>query len=183
MLRLHGIVGDRRDPAFADRLHDLAHADAVEYLFVAEADLGRGRLRAVTDRGTDCAVSLERGETLYDGAVLALDADLAVVVRAGAPRLLRLSARDDAAALRLGFMAGHLHWRVRFDGAALVVLLDGPAADYTARIAALIDEGAVSVAADDAGEVPGHGHRHGHDGHDHRHHHHPHPHGPHGHGD
>jgi len=176
MLRLHGIVGDRRDPALAERLHALAHADAVEYLFVAEADLGRGRLRAVTDRGTDCAVSLERGETLYDGAVLALEADRAVVVRAGAPRLLRLSARDDAAALRLGFMAGHLHWRVR---------LDGPAADYTARIAALIDEGAVSVAADDAGEGPDHGHRHGHgeDGHDHRHHDHPHPHGPHGHGD
>ncbi|BBE74876.1 urease accessory protein UreE [Oharaeibacter diazotrophicus] len=181
MLRLHGIVGDRRDPALADRLHDLAHADAVEYLFVAEADLGRGRLRAVTDRGTDCAVSLERGETLYDGAVLALGADRAVVVRAGAPRLLRLSARDDAAALRLGFMAGHLHWRVRFDGADLVVLLDGPAADYTARISALIDEGAVSVAADDSAEGPDHGH--GEDGHEHHHHHHPHPHGPHGHGD
>jgi len=183
MLRLHGIVGDRGDPALADRLHDLAHAGAVEYLFVAEADLGRGRLRAVTDRGTDCAVSLERGEKLFDGAVLALDGTRAVVVRAGAPRELRLVARDDAAALRLGFMAGHLHWRVRFDGADLVVLLDGPAADYTARIAGLIDEGAVTVVGggDDAAG-PGHGgHDHPH-GHDHAHDH-SHPHGRGGHGD
>ena len=49
----------------------------------------------------------------------------------------------------LGWHAGHLHWRVRFDGRDLVVLLDGPEAEYRDRIAALIEAGAVSIVEGD----------------------------------
>ncbi|WP_181702435.1 urease accessory protein UreE [Chthonobacter albigriseus] len=145
MLRLHGIVGDRRDHALHHRLHHLEHHDAIEFLFVPEADLGRRRLRALTDRGTECAVSLDRDDALYDGAVLFIDDDRAVVVRAGAPRELRLRPQGTEGALKLGFLAGHLHWRVRFEGTDLCVVLDGAAADYTARIAPLLDDGIVTV--------------------------------------
>lgn len=116
MQRLHGIIGDRRDPEIARLLHQVEHEGGVEILHVPEADLARGRLRAATDRGTDCALSLDRDERLFDGAVLLLDRNRAIVVRAGAPQTLRFRAADRAAALRLGFMAGHLHWRVRFEG-------------------------------------------------------------------
>ena len=48
-------------------------------------DLDRSRLRATSDAGTDYAIVLPRGSTLADGAVLLLEPDRAVVVRAGAP--------------------------------------------------------------------------------------------------
>jgi hypothetical protein len=41
MLRLHGIIGYVSDASIARRLHTLEHRDAVEILYVADADAGR----------------------------------------------------------------------------------------------------------------------------------------------
>jgi urease accessory protein len=143
MLRLHGVVGLASDPGLRDRLHTLEHEGAMERLVIEEADLGRRRLRLTTDRGTDCAVSLDRDTELVDGTVLLLEEARAIVLRVGAPRQWRLRAQHAAAALQLGWHAGNLHWRVRFEGDELVVMLDGPLADYRARIAALLEAGLV----------------------------------------
>lgn len=143
MLRLDGVIGRESDAALHDRLHELKHAGALEYVFVGEADLGRRRLRLATDRGTDCAISLDRGEELADGAVLLLEPSRAIIVRIGKTRVWRLRARDQEAALQLGWNAGNLHWRVRFEGADLLVLLDGPVEEYRARIRPLIATGRV----------------------------------------
>jgi urease accessory protein len=121
----------------------------VEFLAMTEADVGRRRLRLVTDQGTDCAISVDHPEELSDGAVLLLEADRAIVVRVGAPKLWRLRARDRAAAMQLGWHAGNLHWRVRFDGDALLVLLDGPLAEYRARLRTLLDSNQVEDAGED----------------------------------
>jgi urease accessory protein len=138
-------LGDRGDPAIADRLHALAHAGRVETLEIAPADLPRRRFHAVTDAGTPCFVELARTERLRDGAVLHLDDARAVVVRVGEQRWLPLRPTDAAAALELGYLAGNLHWRVRFDGALLWVALDGPEDAYLARLRELRVHDRVSV--------------------------------------
>ncbi len=148
MLRLHGVVGYATDPQLHARLHALEHADKVELLFMAEADAGRRRVRLTTNKGTDCAVSVDRAEDLSDGAVLLIDVARAIVLRVGAPKTWRLRARDAGAAMQLGWHAGNLHWRVRFDGDVLLVLLDGPLADYRARLHHLLDAGLVEEAGD-----------------------------------
>ena len=74
MLRLHGIIGQASDPDIAPLLHHLEHEGGIELLFVPPADLGRKRFRLETDRGTDCAVSLDRNEQLADGAISATEA-------------------------------------------------------------------------------------------------------------
>jgi urease accessory protein len=148
MLRLHGVVGFATDPDLRTRLHALEHADAVELLFMAEADAGRRRIRLTTNRGTDCAVSVDRAEDLSDGAVLLIDAARAIVLRVGAPKSWRLRPRDTAAAMQLGWHAGNLHWRVRFEGDVLLVLLDGPLTDYRARMSPLIEAGLVEEIGD-----------------------------------
>ena len=127
MLRLAGVIGHRDDPAMAGHLHELGHGDRIEYLILPPGESERRRLRWATDKGTDCAISLARDERLA----------------------WRVRPRDPEAALLLGWHAGHLHWRVRFDGRDLVVLLDGPEADYRDRIATLIDAGAVSIVEGD----------------------------------
>ncbi|MFN3003096.1 urease accessory protein UreE [Mycolicibacterium wolinskyi] len=142
---LDGIVGWATDDAVAGRLHELRHHQAVEYVHLDAHDLDRRRLRVTSDAGTDYAVILTRDSTLGDGAVLLLEADRAVVVRAGAPQTLTLRANDLAAALRLGFLAGHLHWKVDQHDDTLVVHAEGPRSDYTARIAELLATGRVEV--------------------------------------
>ncbi len=148
MLRIEGVLGTLRDASLAAAVHRLAHDGAVEYLFIAEADIGRKRIRLATDRGTDCAVSLPRHESLEDGSVLFLDSARAVVVRVGAAHTLRLRPANLEAALRLGWHAGNLHWRVRFEGGDLVVLLDAPREDYVARLAPLLADAQVEVVGD-----------------------------------
>ncbi|CAN5874677.1 urease accessory protein UreE [soil metagenome] len=140
---LDGIVGWAGDDTVADRLHELRHRQAVEYVHLDIHDLERKRLRVTSDAGIDYAVVLPRDSALADGAVLLLEADRAVVVRAGAPRTMTLRALDLAAALRLGFLAGHLHWKSDQHDDTLVVHLEGDEADYTARIADLLSNGHV----------------------------------------
>ncbi|MGC2781092.1 MAG: urease accessory protein UreE [Bradyrhizobium sp.] len=143
MLRLHGIIGRADDKVYAGKLHTLEHRGGIELLFVPSADAGRKRFRLTTDRGTDCAVSLDRDEELVDGALLHLDSDRAIIARFGEQKVWRLRARDPASALKLGWHAGNLHWRVRFEDDCLVVLLDAPLDTYRARILPLIESGEV----------------------------------------
>jgi urease accessory protein len=141
------ILADAADPATAEALHRLDHAHAVDVLRVPREDLARRRLRGVTEGGREVAVALPREATLFDGAVLRLDAEGALVVRVEAEAWMRLRPADAAAALALGYQAGNLHWRVRFDGADLLVALDGPEAGYRARIAPLLASGRAAVIA------------------------------------
>ena len=142
---LDEIMGWATEEAVAARLHELRHRHAVEYLHLDTHDLARKRMRVTSDTGTDYAVVLPRDVALADGAVLLLEADRAVVVRAGAPQTLTLWPADPAAALRLGFLAGHLHWKADQHGDTLVVHLEGPESDYTSRITELLASGRVEM--------------------------------------
>jgi urease accessory protein len=149
---LDGIVGWVTDEAVADRLHELRHhpdlEHAVEYLHLDVHDLDRSWLRATSDAGTDYAIVLSRGSALADGAVLLLEPDRAVVVRAGVPRTMTLRANDIGAALRLGFLVGHLHWKADQRHDSVVVHLEGPEFDYTSRIVDLLESGRVESVHD-----------------------------------
>jgi urease accessory protein len=56
---------------------------------------------------------------------------------------MTLRANDIGAALRLGLLAGHLHWKVDQRDDTVVVRLEGPRADYTSRIVDLLESGRV----------------------------------------
>lgn len=138
MIRINSVLGSRIDPAFHDRLHHLEHVGAVAVVTVATDDLDRRRLRVTSDAGEDVAITLPRDQKLFDGAVLLLEEDRALVVRAGVQRWLRISPRTAGDALELGYHCGNLHWRVRFDGADVLVALNGPVETYLARIEPMI---------------------------------------------
>lgn len=144
MLRLHGILGNASDPRYQAALHDLEHAGGIELLFVPPEDSGRKRFRLTTDRGTDCAISFNRDEDLKDGALLYISPERAIIARFGEQHVWRLKPKDQAAALKLGWNAGNLHWRVRFEDDVLTVLLDAPLHTYRARVLPLLEEGSVS---------------------------------------
>jgi urease accessory protein len=149
MLMLNAIVGLATDDDLAGALHDLGHRDAVETIRLERHDMQRRRLRAQTDKGTACAIALPRDTGLQDGAVLFIDATRAIVVRAADERWLRLEPRDAAAALELGYHAGNMHWRVRFDEGALAIALEGPENAYLDRLEAYLADGRARLADHD----------------------------------
>ena len=150
MRLIEGVVGNRHDKALADKLHCLEHRGCIDTLSIDGTEIARRRFRGTTARGLDVAVALPRDQLVQDGVVLALEADYALVLQVTTPHWLRLAPRDAAAALELGYNAGNLHWRVRFDGAVLMVALEGLPAAYEARLAHMIDAGLVAVEGEDA---------------------------------
>jgi urease accessory protein len=148
VLKIEHIIGNEADGALAPALHRLQHAGVIEHLFVPEPDARRRRLRLTTDQGTECGIALARNEILADGAILYLDEGRAIVVRVGEAKSLRLRPKTRLGALHLGWTAGNLHWRVKFENEELVVLLDGARDDYVSRIAELLSAGLVDVTDD-----------------------------------
>ena len=134
MLHIESVVGDRADPALHRRLHHLEHHHAVEEIVIPRADMDRRRLRVTTPKGEDVAIALPREQKLFDGAVLYIDDERAIVVRAEVERWLRLQPSSIAEGIELGYHAGNLHWRVRFEGECLLIALEGPAEAYYARL-------------------------------------------------
>jgi urease accessory protein len=147
MLKLESIVGHVSDHRIADALHRVDHHGGVEYLTLSESDTQRHRLRAVTDKGTECAIALARSEHLANGAVLLLEHGRAVVVRMQETPWLTLVPRDAAAALELGYFAGNMHWKVEFDGPALRIALLGSLESYLERLMPFVADGRVTRAA------------------------------------
>jgi urease accessory protein len=148
VLKLSNIVGTANDPVIADRLHRLGHHGRVEYLTLSQEDTHRHRLRAATDAGTECAVILDRAEHLYNGAVLMLTDERAVVVRMRETEWLTLAPLDAAAALELGYFAGNMHWAVRFEGTRLSIALQGPAQRYIERLEPFLADGRARLIGD-----------------------------------
>jgi len=155
MLRIDHVVGSRLEDAFSEKIHRLEHRGAVDEVNIPVADLARRRLLAVTRAGEELAIALPPHQKLFDGAILLIDGERAIVVRAATGRWMRLEPRSISDAIELGFQAGNLHWRVRFQGEALVVALEGRPEDYTARLEEMISARRIGVSILDEEEGRG----------------------------
>jgi urease accessory protein len=150
MLLVERILGSRTEAEFAERLHQVAHHGSIDTLAVAPGDVARRRWRALTEAGEEVAIALPRDQKLFDGAILLLEQDRALVVRVGAEHWLRLQPRSIADAAELGYHAGNLHWRVRFEGESLFVALDGSVDSYLERLGSPVTERRVLASIADA---------------------------------
>jgi len=169
MLHIDRILGSRLELEFAERIHNLEHRGAVDLVNIPSADLARRRLLTITSGGEELAIALPREQKLFDGAVLLIDGSRAIVVRAATERWLRLEPRSLGDAIELGYHAGNLHWRVRFEGEILFVALEGRPEDYIARLQDLISTRRVVYSVLDVDGGHDHGDEHDHGGHRHGH--------------
>jgi urease accessory protein len=138
--RIENIIGSIDSPEIAEQLHHLTHAGMVEYVVLARADLARHRLRVKSSAGNEYGIALPRSQHLFNGAVLVLEDDRAVVVRLEEEQWLVLAPRDVPAALELGYHAGNMHWRVRFDAGRLMIAIEGDEGSYLARLEGLVGD-------------------------------------------
>ncbi|AEI94791.1 urease accessory protein UreE [Roseobacter litoralis] len=135
------IVGPADQPDLRNQLHRLEHVHAVDYLRLPRTELARRRFRGITDTGREIAIALPRDRQLFDGAVLAIDDSAALVVRVETEEWLRFIPRDTATALKLGYFAGNLHWRVRFEGEVLLIAVETETRVYLERLEPMLDAG------------------------------------------
>ena len=149
MILITEILGSASDPEFTDLLHAISHKGILEHLEITQRDAQRRRFRGKTDRGTDCAITLSRDTQLNNGDVLLLEAERAIVVRVDVERWLRIMPRDATVALRLGYHAGNLHWRVKFEESNLLILLEGSPENYMARLQDFIAADEIEIRNDD----------------------------------
>lgn len=149
MLRIGRIIGSRLEAAYSEKLHRLELRNAVDELRLLPDHLGQQELTATTRGGQDLAIALSRHERLFDGAVLLLDDNSAVVVRAAGQRWLRLQPRSISDAIELGYHIGNLGWPVRFEGDVLFVAMQGRAENYVVRLGELIWSRRVGISVQD----------------------------------
>ncbi len=140
MIQLDKVLGHTHDAKLSSLLHDLSHKDKVEYIILDHANLKRRRFRIATDKGTDCAISIARDHKLSNGAVLLLENDRAIVVQMAEDQWLSLKPRDLATAIELGYFAGNMHWRVKFENDCLDIALDSPEEIYLERLKDFFDQ-------------------------------------------
>src|SRR5258707_10630469 len=131
MLRIDRVLGSRLESEYSEEIHRLEHRGAVDLVNIPVADLDRRRLLATTRAGEELAIALPRHQKLFDGAVLLIDDEHAIVVRAATERWMRLEPRSISDAIELGYHAGNLHWRGGFPGGGLFVAVGGRAGGHT----------------------------------------------------
>jgi urease accessory protein len=153
MRHIARVLGGRTEAHLAEPVHRLEQQGAVDVLALVPADTKRRRMRVRTRGGEDLSIGLPRDQGLFDGAVLLLEPDRAIVVRVNAERWLSLSPRSIADAVELGYQAGNLHWRVRFAGESLLVALEAPVDDYVARLGRMVTERRVGTAVVPDGDI------------------------------
>lgn len=149
MLHLSKIIGNLVDSDLAEPLHKLEHQGCIEYITLDADDIKRKRLRVLTDRGTDCAIVLDRNDTLENGSVLWLDAEKAIAIRRPDTQWIALKPTSMNAALELGYLTGNLHWHAEITEGTLRVAIAGSKTAYLERLRPLLETGYVEYVRDE----------------------------------
>jgi urease accessory protein len=146
MITLTEIAGNVADHELAHRLQDLDHDGAVEVVVLNKQNMQRHRLRATTNRGSEVAIAIARDQHLTNGAVFFPSPARAIIVRFEEQEWLTLRPTSSATALELGYFAGNMHWKVKFDADVLRIALEGPRQFYLDRLSHLLQSGKVTDA-------------------------------------
>ncbi len=145
MIQINQVLGHSHDSNLSSQLHDLSHHKKVEYIVLDHANLQRRRFRAQTDQGTDCAVTISRENKLSNGAVLLLEEDRAIVVKMAEDQWLSIRPKDVSTAIELGYFAGNMHWRVKFEHERLDIALESPKEIYLERLKDFLDQNKITI--------------------------------------
>ena len=145
MIQINQVLGHSHDLDLSSQLHELSHHNKVEYIVLDHVNLQRRRFRTQTDQGTDCAVTISRDKKLSNGAVLLLEKNRAIVVKMAEDQWLSLQPKDISTAIELGYFAGNMHWRVKFENELLKIALESPKEIYLDRLKDFFDKNKITL--------------------------------------
>lgn len=145
-MKIYSKIIEQKDyPNSKEFIHTLEHQGMVDSLDLKVADLSRRRFTATTIFGRKIGVSLPRSAKLFDGAVLELSENYCLVVKVSAEKWLDLQPLSADVALKLGYFAGNLHWKVKFKAQVLSVAITQELDTYLSRINSVFSENELKI--------------------------------------
>lgn len=124
LIRVDKIIGNVNfDKNLASKFEDMSEEERVEIVNVTRLESERIRMRKVSDRGTELALTLPYGSHLIDGDVIFLTDEKIIVIKRASEDVLVVSFHKDMrqdlildVAIKLGHKIGNMHRPIKIIG-------------------------------------------------------------------
>ena len=121
MIHINKILGNiHSDSDLREKYQDMMKKDKVEKIHVSRLEADRIRIRKISDKGTDLALTLNPGSHIYDGDVVLLAEERMVVAKRESENVAIVSLNNDISAeqimdtaIKLGHIIGNMHRPIR----------------------------------------------------------------------
>ncbi|HEY7696587.1 MAG TPA: hypothetical protein VH797_10875 [Nitrososphaeraceae archaeon] len=121
MIQINKIVGNiYSDSDLHEKYQDMLKKDKVENIQISRLEADRIRMRKVSNKGTDLAMTLLPGSHIYDGDVVLLAEDRMVIAKRETENVATVTLNNDAStqqlldsATKLGHIIGNMHRPIR----------------------------------------------------------------------
>lgn len=121
MIHINKILGNiHSDSDLYEKYQDMLKKDKVEKIELSRLQADRTRIRKVSDKGTDLALTLNPGSHIYDGDVVLLTEERIIIAKRGSENVAIVSLNKDISteqiletAIKLGHIIGNMHRPIR----------------------------------------------------------------------
>lgn len=121
MIHINKILGNiNSDSDLYEKYQDMLKKDKVEKIELSRLQADRTRIRKVSDKGTDLALTLNPGSHIYDGDVVLLTEERIIIAKRGSENVAIVSLNNDISteqiletAIKLGHIIGNMHRPIR----------------------------------------------------------------------
>lgn len=121
MIHISKIVGNiNSDSDLHEKYQDMLKKDKVEKIQVSRLEADRIRIRKVSNKGTDLALTLIPGSRIYDGDVVLLAEERMVIAKRESEDVVIITLNNDIStdqildkAIKLGHIIGNMHRPIR----------------------------------------------------------------------
>jgi urease accessory protein len=117
MIHIDKIIGNiNSDDNLKDMYHNMLRCDQVEKIQMTRLECERARIRKVTDKGTDLALTMSHGSRINDGDIALLTDEKMVIIERVSENVAAISLNGNIAtdqlfetAIKLGHIIGNMH--------------------------------------------------------------------------
>jgi urease accessory protein len=121
MIHINKILGNiHSDSYLQEKYQDMKKKDKVEKIELNRLEADRIRIRKVSDKGTDLALTLNPGSHIHDGDVILVEEETMVIAKRESENVAIISLNNDISAeqildmaIKLGHIIGNMHRPIR----------------------------------------------------------------------
>jgi urease accessory protein len=117
MIHIDKIIGNiYSDEQLREKYHDMLKSDQVEKIEMTRLECERARIRKVSDKGTDLALTITPGSRIHDGDIVLLTDEKMIIVKRASETVVTISLKGNISyeqlfetTIKLGHTIGNMH--------------------------------------------------------------------------
>jgi urease accessory protein len=117
MIHIDKIIGNiHSDEQLREKYHDMLKSDQVEKIEMTRLECERARIRKVSDKGTDLALTITPGSRIHDGDIVLLTDEKMIIVKRASETVVTISLKGNISyeqlfetTIKLGHTIGNMH--------------------------------------------------------------------------